>query len=64
MARAVLLVTALSFAAGAFAYKQKIDGLFLLRLFIAALLVRMVLGTAIFIYHGQDFFGGDATTYD
>ena len=39
-------------------------GAFLLRLFIAALLVRMILGTAIFVFKGQDFFGGDAITYD
>lgn len=64
MAQAVLLCTALAVVAGAYAYKQGADGRFLLRLFIAALLLRMLLGTAIFVYHGQSFFGGDATTYD
>ena len=37
---------------------------FLTRIFVAALLVRMLLGTAIFIFRGQEFFGGDALTYD
>ena len=64
MANAVLLCTGLAAIAGVYAYKQGAEGPFLLRLFIAAVLVRMLLGTAIFIYHGQEFFGGDATTYD
>jgi dolichyl-phosphate-mannose-protein mannosyltransferase len=63
-AKAVLLCTALAAAAGFYAYKQGADGPFLLRLFIAALLVRMLLGTAIFVFKGQEFFGGDALTYD
>lgn len=62
--RAVLLATVFASLAGYYAYKQGADGLFLVRLFIAALLVRMVLGTAIFVFRGQDFFGGDAITYD
>ena len=63
-AKAVLLCTALASLAGLFSYKQEADGPFLLRLFIAALLVRMLLGTAIFVFKGQEFFGGDAITYD
>jgi hypothetical protein len=63
-AKAVLLCTFLATCAGFYAYKSKVDATFLLRLFVAALLVRMILGTAIFIYRGQDFFGGDALTYD
>jgi hypothetical protein len=62
--RAVLLTTALAGPAAYYAYKQGTDGIFLLRLFIAALLVRMLLGTAIFVFKGQEFFGGDALTYD
>ena len=62
--RAVLLATVLASLAGYYAYKQGADGPFLLRLFIAALLVRVILGTAIFVFRGQDFFGGDALTYD
>jgi Dolichyl-phosphate-mannose-protein mannosyltransferase len=63
-AQAVLLCTALASLAGYYAYKQGSSGPFLLRLFLAATLVRMVLGTLIFAARGQDFFGGDALTYD
>jgi hypothetical protein len=63
-ARAVALCTALALPAGLYAYRQKPDGVFLLRLFIAALMVRIILGTAIFVFNGQEFFGGDALTYD
>ncbi len=37
---------------------------FLVNLFIAGLLLRMTVGTAIFIFNLQEFFGGDAFTYD
>lgn len=63
-ARAVLLCTALALPAGLYAFKQGFDGRFMLRLFIAGLLVRLLLGTAIFAFNGQEFFGGDAMTYD
>ncbi len=63
-AKAVLLSTALASLAGLYAYRQGTDGPFLLRLFIAGLLLRMVVGAGIFIFRGQDFFGGDALTYD
>jgi 4-amino-4-deoxy-L-arabinose transferase-like glycosyltransferase len=62
--QAVLLCTALASVAGLYAYKQGANGPFLLKLFLAAILVRMVLATAIFAFRGQDFFGGDAITYD
>ena len=62
--RAVLLTTVLTSIAGYYAYRQGVDGPFLLRLFVAALLVRMIVGTAIFVFRGQDFFGGEAITYD
>lgn len=63
-AKAVLLCTSLAVGAGFFIYKREEYGTFLLRLFIAALLVRMVLGTTLFVFRLQDFFGGDAWTYD
>lgn len=63
-AKAVLLCTAIAAVAGFYSYKRETDGSFLLRLFVAALLVRMVVGLAIFTFRGQDFFGGDAITYD
>ncbi len=62
--RAVLLCTALALPAGLYAYKQGVEPRFMLRLFIAGLLVRLLLGSAIFALNGQDFFGGDAITYD
>lgn len=37
---------------------------FLLRLFLSALVVRMLVGFLIFTFNLQDFFGGDAVTYD
>ena len=37
---------------------------YLLKLFMLALIVRIVIGSAIFVFNGQDFFGGDALTYD
>ena len=40
------------------------DRKFLLRLFIAAFLVRVLVGTVIYVFHWQVFFGGDALTYD
>lgn len=63
-AKAVLLCTALAALVGFYSYKQGAEGPFLLKLFLAALLVRMILGTAIFMFRGQEFFGGDAVTYD
>lgn len=62
--RAVLIATVLAGLAGYYAYRQGFDGAFLLRLFVAALLVRMILATLIFVFKGQNFFGGDALTYD
>jgi 4-amino-4-deoxy-L-arabinose transferase-like glycosyltransferase len=40
------------------------EGQFLTHLFVGGLLLRMVLGTVIYIFNLQDFFGGDALTYD
>ncbi|MGH9929967.1 MAG: glycosyltransferase family 39 protein [Pyrinomonadaceae bacterium] len=63
-AKAVLLCTALATIAGFYAHKRDADGRFLLRLFVAGLIARIVIGLAIFTFRGQDFFGGDAMTYD
>lgn len=62
--KAVLLCAALATIAAVISYRQPVNGPFLLKLFISALLVRMVLGTIIFAFNKQDFFGGDALTYD
>jgi len=60
------LLFAAPFAAGvAIAIKRsKIDSSFLLRLFLSALTVRFLVGTLIYVFHLQEFFGGDANTFD
>jgi hypothetical protein len=40
------------------------DKSLLLRLFVGGLLVRVLVGTMIYVFHMQEFFGGDANTYD
>jgi hypothetical protein len=62
--KAILLCAALAALAGSFSYRQGANGSFLLKIFISALLLRMLLGTLIFVFNGQNFFGGDALTYD
>lgn len=62
--RAVLLCGALALGAGYIIARQPEGGQFLLRIFVLGLLIRMILGTAIFVFRGQEFFGGDALTYD
>jgi hypothetical protein len=62
--KAVLLCVAMASIAGLFSYRQGADGPFLLKIFMAALLVRVILGATIFAFNGQNFFGGDAITYD
>ncbi|HEX3282723.1 MAG TPA: glycosyltransferase family 39 protein [Pyrinomonadaceae bacterium] len=63
-ARAVTLCTVLAAIAGFYAYKREVAGQFLLRLFVAGLLARILVGLSIFVFRGQEFFGGDAITYD
>jgi hypothetical protein len=62
--KAVLLCTGLSAVCGWMIYKSGPDGNFLLKLFLFALLLRVLLGTLIFVLNLQSFFGGDALTYD
>lgn len=62
--KAILLCAALAAVAGHLSYRSGSNGPFLLKLFVGALLVRLLIGTAIFVFHGQEFFGGDANTYD
>jgi hypothetical protein len=64
VSKAVLLCSALALLAGWYSSKQGVHGKFLLKVFMAALLLRVVLGTIIFAFNGQEFFGGDALTYD
>lgn len=64
-ASAVLLCAAAALLAGiAVAQAEERQRGFLLRVFASALLVRMVIGTLINAFRLQEFFGGDAFTYD
>ena len=63
-AQAVLLCLLLATAVGYFVYQNKEHGSFLLQLFAWALLARMLVAAFIFMYNTQEFFGGDAITYD
>lgn len=63
-AAAVLACAAFTCAVAVALYQIGNDKRFLLQIFIAGVLVRMVIGTAIFVLGLQDFFGGDAFTYD
>jgi hypothetical protein len=62
--KAVLLCALLATLVGYFTYRRDSNGPFLLKLFVVALLVRLLIGTTIFVFHWQEFFGGDANTYD
>jgi Dolichyl-phosphate-mannose-protein mannosyltransferase len=63
-AKAILLCSVLAALAGYFASRQGANGTFLVKLFVGALLVRLLVGTVIFAFNGLAFFGGDAITYD
>jgi len=62
--KATLLCATFAGVAGWYAYRQEQHGSFLLQIFIAALLVRLIVASLIFANYGQEFFGGDAFTYD
>jgi 4-amino-4-deoxy-L-arabinose transferase-like glycosyltransferase len=61
--QALLLCLVLASIVGYFVYRNK-EGSFLLLVFGWALLVRIVVAAGIFIFNTQEFFGGDAATYD
>lgn len=63
-AQAMLLCMVLASGVGYLIYQKKTYVSFLLPLFAWALLVRILIATSIFIFHAQEFFGGDAITYD
>jgi hypothetical protein len=62
--RAVLFCGVVAFIAGIIIRREQFHGSFLLKLFMLAMLLRVLIGTAIFVFNWQDFFGGDAWTYD
>jgi hypothetical protein len=45
-------------------YRLDLDRKFLLRVFLSGVLVRLFVGTLIYGFHLQEFFGGDALTFD
>src|SRR6266404_3258773 len=45
-------------------FQIKDDRRFLFRLFLSGVLIRILIGTLIYGFHLQEFFGGDALTYD
>jgi hypothetical protein len=63
-ASALLVCAVLSAIAGIIINQSGIESSFLVKLFIGALLVRIFVGTLIFYFNLQEFFGGDAMTYD
>ena len=61
---AVLFCTCLAALVGFAVSRHKSHGQFLAQVFAAALLLRMAIGTLIYMLNLQEFFGGDALTYD
>src|SRR6266850_353773 len=61
---AIMLALPVAAIAAWMIFQAKIDERFLLRLFGFALLVRILVGTLIYVFQMQSFFGGDALTYD
>lgn len=63
-ARAVLMCTGLAAIAGFYTYRIREHGQFLLRIFVGGLVLRMIVAVGIYLFSGQEFFGGDALHYD
>lgn len=63
-ASATLVALPVAVLGGWLIFQPKIDQRFLIRLFAAGLLVRIFVGTMIYVFQQQTFFGGDAFTYD
>ena len=61
---AATLFVALALAGALVVSRHESESRFLVRVFIAAALVRAAVGSLIFYFQLQDFFGGDAYTYD
>ncbi|MDT4898886.1 MAG: hypothetical protein QOH25_3963 [Acidobacteriota bacterium] len=63
-ASAIVLCAIFAALVGTVVSQLKENSNFLLRIFLGALLVRILVGTIIYIFNLQDFFGSDANTYD
>src|SRR5437879_8252828 len=63
-AGALTVCVLLSIPVGVLLWRNKVEGQFRLQVFLAALLVRLLVGAVINVFELQEFFGGDALTYD
>ncbi len=63
-AGALTVCVLLAIPVGVLLWRNKVEGQFLLQVFVAALLVRVLVGAVINVFELQEFFGGDAITYD
>ena len=63
-AAALAVCVLLSIPIAVLVWRNKVEGQFLLQVFVAALLVRVLVGAVINVFELQEFFGGDALTYD
>ena len=63
-AGAVVVCVVLGGIAGFIISRVETDKKFLLHVFVGGLLIRVFVGTLIYSFHLQEFFGGDAFTYD
>lgn len=61
---AVLVCVVMAVIAGIVINRIKVEPSFLVKLFVGALLFRVFVGTLIYYFSLQEFFGGDALTYD
>ena len=61
---AVVFCAALAGAAGAVVSRHRTHARFLLQVFAGAVLIRVAIGSLIYYFNLQEFFGGDAFTYD
>ncbi|HVF56466.1 MAG TPA: glycosyltransferase family 39 protein, partial [Pyrinomonadaceae bacterium] len=63
-AAAVVFCAVIAIAASVALQKINVEKTLLIQLFVGGLLARVLVGTAIYHLHLQEFFGGDALTYD
>lgn len=63
-AAAIIICCGAATIAGFIIRSDNQHGKYLFKLFMFALFVRIIIGAAIFVFNAQDFFGGDAWTYD
>lgn len=62
--QAIILCVVCAVVAAVFIGRSGPNARFLLQIFVAGIIVRMAVGTVIYYFRWQEFFGGDAFTYD